>query len=210
MFSGIVEGLGVVRQAPSRSRADLVLELPEGWAQPELGESVAVNGCCLTVVEAGEGRLRAELTPETRRRTTLGRLRAGQPVNLEASLALGQRVGGHLVSGHVDATGQVAGLEREGNATWLQVEIPGELARYCVPRGSIAIDGCSLTLCEVAEDAAGARAWVRVSLIPHTCEHTVAGRYREGERVNVEVDSLARLVERLVGPHPRHPEAGRR
>ncbi len=200
MFSGIVSGLGQVERALEPGAAELVVTAPAGWLQPEVGESVAVNGCCLTVAELQGRRLHAQVIPETRRRTNLGRLRPGDLVNLEASLALGQRVGGHLVSGHVDGTGVVVAVEAEENATWVGLSIPSDLARYCVPRGSVALDGCSLTLVGVGE-AAGGEAEIRVSLIPHTLAHTVAGRYRLGSVVNVEVDGIARLVERLLGPH---------
>lgn len=180
---------------------------PPGWGNLAVGDSVAVNGCCLTVVRREESRIAVEVMPETMRRANLGQLEIGGLVNLEAALALGAPVGGHLVSGHIDATGEVAAVEREQNAVWLTIRVPAEVGRYCVPQGSIAIDGCSLTLVTV-EDARDGSAVVAVSLISHTVQTTVAAGYRPGVVVNLEADSVAKLLERLLAPHLSSPKDG--
>ncbi len=200
MFAGIVTAVGRVQELPAELPGQLLLSHPMEWTAGAIGDSVAVNGCCLTIVAAGPGRLGVEVIPETLRRTTLGQLGVGDPVNLEPALQLQSAVGGHLVSGHVDATGQILAVSPEQNSVWLEVEVPAQVARYCVPQGSIALDGCSLTLVTV-EDRPPATAVVRVSLIPHTVAVTIAAGYRPGVLVNLEVDQIAKLVERLLGPH---------
>lgn len=207
MFAGIVSIRGRVESIPSVPPGQLVISHPEGWASLTVGDSLAVNGCCLTAVAVASSGVGLEVMPETLRRTSLGGLSAGDPVNLEAALRLQDAVGGHLVSGHVDATGRVAAVRPEGNATWVSLEVPPEVARYCVLRGSIAVDGCSLTLVRV-EDRPGGGALVEVSLIPHTMAATVAAEYRPGTIVNLEADLVAKLVERLVEPHLGTAERG--
>ena len=200
MFSGIVSVRGRIESVPKEFQGTLLISHPRGWGGLRVGDSVAVNGCCLTVVRREEDSAAVEVMPETLRRTNLGHLQLGSAVNLEVALALGAAVGGHLVSGHVDATGEVIGVEPEQNAVWLTVRVPGEVGRYCVPQGSIAIDGCSLTLVSVT-DASDGWTEVRVSLIPHTVQTTVAADYAPGVVVNLEADSVAKLVERLLAPH---------
>ncbi|HVC39573.1 MAG TPA: riboflavin synthase [Candidatus Dormibacteraeota bacterium] len=200
MFSGIVSAVGRVEALPSGAAGELLIAPPPNWGQFEIGDSVAVNGCCLTVVRREQQRLAVEVMPETLRRTNLGQLLIGGPVNLESALSLGAPVGGHLMSGHVDATGVVAQVDREGNARWVRLHVPAQVGRYCVAQGSIGIDGCSLTLVSV-QDAPQGGAEVSISLIPHTVATTVAGNYRPGSVVNLEVDSVARLIERLLAPH---------
>lgn len=200
LFAGIVTAVGRVQELPAELPGQLLLSHPMEWTAGVIGDSVAVNGCCLTIVAAGLGRLCVEVIPETLRRTTLGQLGVGDPVNLEPALQLQTSVGGHLVSGHVDATGQILAVSPEQNSVWLEVEVPAQVARYCVPQGSIALDGCSLTLVTV-EDRSPASAVIRVSLIPHTVAATIAAGYRAGVLVNLEVDQIAKLVERLLGPH---------
>ena len=200
MFSGIVAAMGRIEAVPAPGRSSLGISKPSGWAELAIGESLAVNGCCLTVVAAQGELVKVDVMPETLRRTALNRLGVGDPVNLEKALELRGLVGGHLVTGHVDGTGVVAGVRAEGNAVWVQVHVPERVARYCIPQGSIAIDGCSLTLVNVTdrEDGSGT---IEVSLIPHTRSATVASEYRPGTVVNLEADSVAKLVERLVRPH---------
>lgn len=200
MFSGIVTALGQIEATPKEFQGELLIAHPTGWGNLTVGDSVAVNGCCLTVVRREEGRVAVEVMPETLRRANLGGLEIGGLVNLEAALALGAPVGGHLVSGHIDATGEVTAVEREQNAVWLTIRVPADVGRYCVPQGSIAIDGCSLTLVAV-EDARDGSGVVAVSLIPHTVQTTVAAGYRPGVVVNLEADSVAKLLERLLAPH---------
>jgi len=200
VFSGIVTAVGRIEALSEDFRGELAISHPEDWGNLEIGDSLAVNGCCLTVVRRKVGRAGVEVMPETLRRTNLGRLQVGDWVNLETALALGSPIGGHLVSGHIDATGEVRSIDRESNAVWLTLRIPDTVGRFCVPQGSIAIDGCSLTLVSV-EDLGPDGASVRVSLIPHTVAATVAANYRPDTVVNLEADSIAKLVERLVKPH---------
>lgn len=196
MFSGIV-ALGHAVTTPGGGEGRLRVAHPKEWSPLRLGDSLSVNGCCLTVVEVSFPEVTLEVMPETMRRTNLGLLLPGNPVNLESALGLGDAVGGHLVTGHVDATGEVVATEDEGNARWITVRVPSEVARYCVGRGSIAIDGCSLTLVQVVDQEVGGL--IRVSLIPHTLQGTVAHGYCPGKLVNLEADYLAKLLERLSG-----------
>lgn len=200
MFSGIVSAIGRIESVPEKFQGQLVIAHPFGWGGLALGDSAAVNGCCLTVVQRADERVGLEVMPETMRRTNLGRLQPGASVNLEPALSLGSAVGGHLVSGHIDATGEVSAVEREANSVWVTLLVPTEVGRYCTPQGSIAIDGCSLTLASV-EDCSDGQSRVRVSLIPHTLKATVASTYVPGSVVNLEADSVAKVVERLLAPH---------
>jgi riboflavin synthase len=185
MFSGIVTEIGTVRQAGG---GRLVIAARGVTARTGVGGSIAVNGVCLTAAEVdGEG-FSADVMPETSRLTTLGTLGPGSPVNLEAALKFGEEVGGHLVQGHVDATGTVVAVRDEGNARWVKIEVPDDVRRYCVLKGSISVDGMSLTIADVDG------AMIAVSLIPHTLESTVAAQYRPGTPVNLEADVLAKYV----------------
>ncbi len=196
MFAGIVEALGVVRQGLAGSAGGLSLQVPDGLRQRlRVGDSLAVNGCCLTVVQLDPRGVVADVMPETARRTTLAGLAAGAAVNCEAALAFGAPVGGHLLSGHVDAVGRIAARRPEGNAVRLTIAVPPAVLRYCVAQGSLAVDGCSLTLAAVEAET------VAVALIPHTLAVTVAGAYAVGTEVNLEADLLGKYVERLLEPH---------
>ncbi len=159
------------------------------------GDSIAVNGVCLTVRETAGGGFTADVMPETARVTSLGRLRPGDPVNLERALRLGDRLGGHLVTGHVDGVGEVLGRQPLDNAFILDIAAPPQVARYLVPRGSVAVDGVSLTVVSHTEDG------FRVSIIPHTAESTTLGRVRRGDPVNLEADLVGKYVARLLEPH---------
>jgi riboflavin synthase len=184
MFTGIVEELGHV-EALDGGRftfgASTVLE------DLKIGDSVAVNGCCLTVVEIGEGWWRADAVDETLQRTNLADLEAGDPVNLERPVRLADRLGGHLVQGHVDAVGEIV-----APAPDLRVKAPTDLLRYLVTKGSVTVDGCSLTVVDVFDDG------FSVAIIPHTTEVTTLGQKGPGDRVNLEVDLVAKYVERLL------------
>jgi riboflavin synthase len=193
MFTGLVEEMGVLERVEVRPggrrlwiRAALVLE------DAEIGHSIAVNGCCLTVTAVEAGRFSVETVPETLQRTTLGHAVPGDAVNLERSLRLDQRLGGHLVQGHVDGLGEVRAMNPEGEGQRLALELPGSLAPFVAEKGSIAIDGVSLTVARVA----GTRC--EIALIPHTLAVTIAGRYAPGTRVNVEIDLMARYLARLL------------
>ncbi len=198
MFTGIVEELGtVVALTRSADAARLEVAADVVLGDVRHGDSIAVNGCCLTVVDLGEtadGRRTwtADLMAETLERTALGAVGPGAPVNLERALAAGGRLGGHVVQGHVDGVGTV--LRREPGERWEVVEIslPADLARYVVPKGSIAVDGVSLTVVDAGDDR------FTVSLIPETLARTTLGARAVGERVNLETDVLARHVERLL------------
>ncbi len=190
MFTGIVEERGEVVAHRGHS---LVVACGVVGADSPVGASVAVSGVCLTVVANEPGSLSFELSDETLARTTLGRVAAGDPVNLERPVSLAARLGGHLVQGHVDGVGRVVTLRRsnDGDAT-LRLEVPPGLLRYCVEKGSIALDGVSLTVASLDE------CQIEVALIPHTLAATTFGAAEAGHAVNLEVDLMAKYVERLL------------
>jgi riboflavin synthase len=194
MFTGIVKELGEVEVVESsadgarlRVRAELASELGEG-------DSVAVSGACLTATSVAEGAFEAEVMHQTLELTTLGELESGSSVNLELPLRPDDRLGGHVVQGHVDGTGTVAEVSADGFARRVRVELPDELLPYVVEHGSIAIEGVSLTIAALSEEV------VEVSLIPETLERTTLGRLEPGDRVNVECDVFARYVQRQLSP----------
>jgi riboflavin synthase len=189
MFTGIIERLGrVVESGTGRLRIQLDSD-PEDW---KLGESVAVNGCCLTLVEFADS-LAFDLSPETLARTTLGTLPKGQIVNLERAMPANGRFGGHFVQGHVDAKGRVAGVDQEGNSTVLRIQGPPEQGRLLVDKGSIAVDGVSLTVVKPSEGCFSAH------IVPHTLAGTSLEERRMGDEVNLEYDLLAKHVANLLG-----------
>jgi riboflavin synthase len=194
MFTGIIEELGVVERLEQRGEAArLKILCSTVLADSREGSSIAVNGVCLTAVELDARSLAADLAPETIRRSNLGDLRAGSPVNLERPLSPSGRLSGHIVQGHVDGTGELLTLEELGdNNWWLRVRIPPELDRYLVYKGSIAIDGISLTIAELSGDI------LAVTIIPHTYLHTTLGTCKPGDRLNLECDMLAKHVEKLL------------
>jgi riboflavin synthase len=196
MFTGIISELGEVESVETgedgtriRIRAALASELAEG-------DSVAVNGACLTATSANGGAFEADVMRQTLSLTTLGDLVPSTKVNLELPLRPTDRLGGHIVQGHVDGTATVAGSEQDGFARSLRVQLPDDLRDYVVERGSIAIEGVSLTIAALGED------WIEVSLIPETLERTTLGDHRPGDRVNVEIDLIARYVQRMLPPLP--------
>lgn len=194
MFTGIVEAVGTIG-AIMRKNDDAHVRIAAGaldLADVALGDSIAVDGICLTVSALVADGFEVDLSGETLERTTLGRRRIGDRVNLEKALALGERLGGHLVSGHVDAVGHVRGREQDGRSVILTIETPRALGRYIAEKGSICVDGVSLTVNRVD----GAR--LAVNLIPHTLETTTLGLLEPGDDVNLEVDMLARYLERLL------------
>lgn len=187
MFTGIVSAVaGVVDVADGRIGID------HAWVARQLkrGGSVAVNGCCLTVVQKKGPVFYADLVPETRRRTNLGALRAGSGVNLELPLSASSTIDGHLVQGHIDATARVIAVSKTTLGREIEVELPATISRYVAEKGSIAVDGVSLTVAEVG------RSSFKVALIPHTLEMTIAKDYRRGSVVNLEADLIARYVAR--------------
>jgi riboflavin synthase len=196
MFTGIVTALGTVRDIlPLGGSADMRLTITTPWpdtASIPIGASIGCSGCCLTAVEIGPDWFSADASAETLDRSTLGRWRPGTRVNLERSLRLGDELGGHLVSGHVDGVGDVVSAAPEHGSTRIVFHVPTDLARFIAVKGSIAIDGVSLTVNEVANDAFG------VNIIPHTAAVTSFGSLRPGDAVNLEIDMLARYVARLA------------
>ena len=195
MFTGIIQALGAVRSVtPTTSGRQLVFDLGDlGSRTFRAGDSIAVNGACLTAVESGSGTFSADVSAETLRVTTLGHLSPGSPVNLEPALTLAEPLGGHLVTGHVDGVGEVAERRDEGGTAILRFALPEALQRYAARKGSICIDGVSLTVNDVTDGR------VLVTLVPHTLANTIMQHYRIGTRVNIEVDLVARYVERLLG-----------
>ncbi|MBW3614332.1 MAG: riboflavin synthase [Actinobacteria bacterium] len=191
MFTGIIEELGRVR---SRDGGRFTFEAREVVDGTRVGDSIAVNGCCLTAVQLGDGWWGAEAVEETLARTNLSQLLPGDPVNLERPVRLADRLGGHIVQGHVDAVGEVV-----RPAPLLQVRMPVELTRYVVAKGSITVDGCSLTVVDALGDG------FTVAIIPHTAQVTTLGRRQPGDHVNLEVDLLAKYLERLL--QDRLPDA---
>ena len=195
MFSGIIERLSKVRQA-AKQDSTLILTLETGYPDLEMGESIAVNGVCLTVVEfAPSGLAKFFVSAETIDRSNLGQLSVGGFVNLERSVRLETRLSGHLVQGHVDGKARLATVTPQDGAYLLALTLPRSLARYCVEKGSIALNGISLTL-NAVEDSAD-QTVIRLTIIPHTWEHTNLQHLSPGADVNVEVDVMAKYVERL-------------
>ena len=208
MFTGIVEELGrVVRLETIEDSARLTVEAPTVTQDVSLGDSVSVNGCCLTVTAVHGSTFTADLMAETLTRTTLGSQAPGDPVNLERALRASDRLGGHIVQGHVDATAEVLDHHRGEHWDLLRIGLPQAIARYVAVKGSVALDGVSLTVVDVVEasDVApvpGAGASLSVGLIPETLRRTTLGSRRPGERVNLEVDVMAKYAERLLGARP--------
>ena len=213
MFTGIVEELGrVVRLETVEDCARLTIEAPTVTQDASLGDSISVNGCCLTVAAMHGSAFTADLMAETLTRTTLGSQVPGDPVNLERALRATDRLGGHIVQGHVDTTAEVLGRHHGEHWDLLRIGLPREIARYVAVKGSVALDGVSLTVVDVDDvnearhDAApdvsptpGAGASLSVGLIPETLRRTTLGTRRPGERVNLEVDVMAKYAERLLG-----------
>ena len=195
MFTGIIKAIGKVATLERRGgdvRLTIVSpDLP--WSDYELGESISVNGVCLTAVELAADGFATDVSTETLAVTGLGELAPGSAVNLEPALAVGDRLGGHLVSGHVDCVGTVVERDSDARSIRLRIEIPDEYARYIAKKGSVCVDGVSLTINEVSGRQ------FDLNIIPHTAEVTIIGDYAAGTRVNIEVDLLARYLERLLG-----------
>lgn len=189
MFTGIIEEVGEVTNSGARLRVNCRTVLDD----TRQGSSIAVNGVCLTVVTLDDRGFGCDLSPETLARTNLGALSAGSPVNLERAAAVGDRLSGHIVQGHVDGTAEFVSLDPlpDGN-WWLTVRVPAELTRYAIHKGSITLDGVSLTVASLDDRTAG------VAIIPHTYENTILGSYRAGSKINLEVDLIAKYVEKLL------------
>ena len=194
MFTGLVEELGRVKSlSKGTSSARLSISAKTVLEDIKIGDSIAVNGTCLTVVEFSDTWFTADVMPETVRMTVLGNLKPGDPVNLERTLRVGDRFGGHIVSGHIDGLGTIRSKETEENAILVTITAMPEVMRFIIPKGSIAIDGISLTVVDCSAE------WFRVSLIPHTAKVTTIGLKRVGEQVNLETDIIGKYVEKLLG-----------
>ena len=193
MFTGIVEEMGTVRRLnQSPNRCELELSATKVLEGTQIGDSIAVNGVCLTVIRMDKDHFTADVMPETLRRSNLGQLKTGSKVNLERAMAADGRFGGHIVAGHIDGTGTIRSMQPEGNAMLVTISATPELLRYVVEKGSIAIDGISLTLTDVTETA------FSVSLIPLTVKDTTLGKKKVGDAVNLETDILGKYVEKLI------------
>jgi riboflavin synthase len=196
VFTGLVREVGrVVSIDDGRLRIEAQLSAA-------VGDSVSINGCCLTVVDGDRRTLAFDAVPETLSRTTLGRLEAGMGVNLEPALRAGEPLGGHYVQGHVDGVGRVRSVEPEGDGHRAWVDAPEDVLRYCVQKGSVAVDGVSLTVAGLDESG------FAVALVPHTLAATTLGSLEAGREVNLEADVLAKYVERLAGLRSRHGDDG--
>ena len=196
MFTGIIEEMGVVKEVGKTLQGSGVTILAKTVLNGlKVGDSVTVNGVCLTVVGCDGTEMKADISPETLTVTTLGTLKAGGPVNLERAMRLGDRLGGHLVTGHVDSVGTIRSRVQEGDAIQVVIEASRDILRYCVPKGSITVDGISLTVNDVTDR------WFRVTIIPHTAKVTTLGIKQVGDAVNLETDLIGRYVERLFPGH---------
>ena len=193
MFTGIVREVGIVVEAEEAGggRA-LAVRAPATASRTRVGDSIAIDGCCLTATEVADGTIRFQAVPETIARSTLGTLERNEQVNVEPAIRAGEELGGHYVQGHVDAVGRIRSVEAEGQGLRVVVDAPEAVLRYCVEKGSVTVDGVSLTVAELADDA------FAVALVPHTLEATTLSALRPGQAVNLEADVLAKYVERLV------------
>ncbi|MCD8220210.1 MAG: riboflavin synthase [Ruminococcus sp.] len=195
MFTGIIEEVGTVRRLTTAPhRCELELAASRVLEGTQIGDSIAVNGVCLTVIRIGGDSFTADVMPETLRCSNLGQLKTDSAVNLERAMAANGRFGGHLVAGHIDGTGMIRAIQPEGNAKLVTISAAPQLLRYVVEKDSIAIDGISLTVVQVT------RSDFTVSLIPHTGEETTLLRHRPGEMVNLETDIIGKYVEKLMQP----------
>jgi riboflavin synthase len=194
VFTGLIEDLGSV-ESVERSEDGVRLRISSGLSgELALGDSIAVNGCCLTATSVEDGAFETEAMNQTLTVTALSEVDEGSRVNLELAMKAGDRLGGHIVQGHVDGVGTVASVEDDGFARRVRVELPPELLRYVVDKGSITLSGVSLTVAELGDS------WAEVSLIPETLERTNLGELAPGSKINVECDVVAKYVERLVAP----------
>lgn len=194
MFTGIIEEIGVIKSIRSGARsAILEIGASKVLTATRIGDSISVNGVCLTVTTLGTTSFTADAMPETLKRSNLGELRSGSPVNLERALRLGDRFGGHIVSGHIDGTGSIVDIKEDENAIWICVTADASLLRYIIDKGSIAIDGISLTVVNVEKNQ------FYVSVIPHTRKETILCDKTPGSKVNLECDVVAKYIERFSG-----------
>ena len=195
MFTGIIEEIGTVRRIQKgRYSAVLTIQASKVLEQTKIGDSIAVNGICLTVTELSEGYFQADVMHETLNRSSLSQITSGSHVNLERAMPADGRFGGHIVAGHVDGVGKILSTRRDDTAVWYTIEAEPTVIRYIVEKGSVTVDGISLTVAQVWENR------FSVSVIPHTQEHTVLKERTEGNFVNLETDIIGKYVEKLLQP----------
>ncbi|AGB40859.1 riboflavin synthase, alpha subunit [Halobacteroides halobius DSM 5150] len=193
MFTGIVEELGIIKRINRGSKSiELTIKANKVLDDVQIGDSIATNGVCLTVTNFDQQQFSVDVMPETMRKSSLGQLKTGDQVNLERALQVGDRLGGHLVSGHIDGLGEIVKEQREDKAVIISIKPNAELLKYIIPKGSIAIDGISLTIAELKDTI------FSVSLIPHTAEITVLGNKGVGDQVNLEADMIGKYVQRMI------------
>lgn len=201
MFTGIIEEVGQVKRVVSGFEyGQLAIRASRVLAGTKLGDSIAVNGTCLTVTNLTDGGFTADVMAETMRRTNLGRLKNGDTVNLERAMAADGRFGGHIVSGHIDGSGTITALKKEGNAVWITIEAGAGIMELIVEKGSITIDGISLT---VAREGS---TWFAVSVIPHTGQETTLLQKKAGDHVNLETDIVGKYIKKLMKHEKENPE----
>ena len=196
MFTGIITDLGTVRTAEQRGDLRLMIECGYDLSGVALGASIACSGACLTVVDKGPDWFAVDVSGETASKTASGLWRAGAQLNLERALRLGDELGGHLVTGHVDGLGTVEAVEAVGGSTWVTIAVPRDLGAALASKGSVTLDGVSLTVNEVRD--AGAVTRFTINLIPHTGQHTTLGSIQAGRQLNIEIDILARYLQRMM------------
>ena len=202
MFPGIVEEIGTVKAVQRSGNTSYIrIQAEKVLEDAHLGDSIAVNGVCLTVTDMNRTEFQADVMNETLSRSSLGTLKAGSPVNLERAMSAAGRFGGHIVSGHIDGTGTITDIKNDGIAVWYTVSASSEILRYIVEKGSIAIDGISLTVAKVTESS------FSVSIIPHTASQTILSSKRAGDTVNLENDIIAKNADKLMKP-TEEPQTG--
>ncbi|HEY8592319.1 MAG TPA: riboflavin synthase [Sphingomicrobium sp.] len=197
MFTGIITDVGIVRSAEQRGDLRLVIETSYDMASVDLGASIACSGACLTVVDKGDDWFAVDVSGETVSKTAAGHWQEGARLNLERSLRLGDELGGHIVTGHVDAVGTVVGVCPEGDSKRIGISVPRALGEMIAAKGSIALDGASMTVNDV-RDAEDGTTHFSINLIPHSAQHTTLGELDAGKQLNVEVDVLARYIDRML------------
>jgi riboflavin synthase len=198
MFTGLVEGVGnVVRLASKGGGKEITIRVPSSLESLNPGDSLSLSGACLTVVKANKEEVVLEAIPETLSRTTLAGLKIGSKLNLERAILAGSRLGGHFVQGHVDGVGVIQAIRRKGESSEIEVQAGLEIMKYLVEKGSVALDGVSLTLVSISPDS------FKVALIPHSQKHTTLGNWQVGDEVNIEVDLLSKYVERFLKPEKK-------
>lgn len=203
MFTGIIEEIGTVSAVrPAANSLQLSIRCNKVLSDVKKGDSLAVNGVCLTVSDFSSNQFTADVMPETVKATTLQALRTGSPVNLERAMAANGRFGGHIVSGHVDGTGEIVSVRQKENAIYMEISIATELLKYFIPKGSVTVEGTSLTVFGVTNKG------FIISLIPVTQDDSIIGRKRAGDRVNVECDMLAKYIERLLTTNKENSTGG--